>query len=64
MVNGSMQRRFRWGSGGSTANSLLPLKGGDHSVLMNAYVDHNFLINCLNRGGWRTVAANACIRRF
>jgi hypothetical protein len=27
---------------------------------MNAYVDHNFLINCINQGGWRPIAVNAC----
>jgi hypothetical protein len=27
---------------------------------MNAYVDHNFLINCLNREGWRATAVAAC----
>jgi hypothetical protein len=26
---------------------------------MNAYIDHNFLINCLNRSGWRAIAINA-----
>ena len=29
-------------------------------VDMNAYVDHNFLINCLNREGWRAIIAEAC----
>lgn len=27
---------------------------------MNAYVDQNFLINCINRDGWRAITANAC----
>ena len=26
---------------------------------MKAYVDHNFLINCLNREGWRAIASEA-----
>lgn len=29
---------------------------------MNAYVDHNFLIYCLNREGWRATAVAACGR--
>jgi hypothetical protein len=27
---------------------------------MNAYIDHNFLINCLNQEGWRATAVGAC----
>jgi hypothetical protein len=27
---------------------------------MNAYIDHNFLIDCLNRESWRTITAEAC----
>jgi hypothetical protein len=32
-------------------------------VEMNAYIDHNFLINCLNREGWRAIIAEGCCRR-
>ena len=27
---------------------------------MNAYVDHNFLINCISIDGWRAITADAC----
>ena len=27
---------------------------------MNAYVDNNFLIDCIGRDGWRSITANAC----
>lgn len=28
---------------------------------MNAYIDHNFLIDCLNREGWRDIATEAAV---
>ncbi len=37
-----------------------PPAGAERVIVMNAYVDNNFLIDCINRDGWKNIAVKAC----